>query len=96
MKRRKIIRNLNYQPCKLQNYQLKAPLTVMIYFFTDYPVHEVRDKLAELYTVWLRYSAGHASKETIIDTLDFYTQFKELVEICYFDTMMKRSINNDL
>ena len=86
MKKKRIIRNLNYQPHQLQDHQLSDPLKVMTYFFADFPIHESRDRLRELYEGWVYHSSGYATGQTVKDMLDFYVQFREFLEACYVCT----------
>lgn len=92
MKTKKIIKNLNYQPTKLLNHQIDNPLRVMSYFFADFPIHETRDNLWELYRGWIYHSAGYASDQITKDMLDFYTQFREFLEASYVYTQLNEHL----
>ncbi|WP_158797514.1 hypothetical protein [Pedobacter sp. L105] len=86
MKTKKIIKKLNYQPTRLQEHQLKNPLKVMRYFFYDFPIHETRDNLSELYKGWVYNSAPYADEKITTDMLCFFTQFNEFLDACYVFT----------
>lgn len=89
MKRNKINKRLNYQPTKLQKHELENPFDVMDYFFHDFPIHEIRDNLWELYKGWVYNSSQYANEQITKDMLCFYTQFSEFLDACYVFTSKK-------
>ncbi|MBB5645899.1 hypothetical protein [Pedobacter cryoconitis] len=89
MKRKKINKKLNYQPTKLQKHKLENPFDVMDYFFHDFPIHETRDNLWELYKGWVYNSSQYANEQITKDMLCFYTQFSEFLDACYVFTSKK-------
>lgn len=89
MKKKKINKKLNYQPTRLQAHELKNPFEVMDFFFHDFPIHETRDNLWELYKGWVHHSSQYANEQITKDMLCFYTQFMEFLDACYVFTKMK-------
>lgn len=89
MKRKKIIKKLNYQPTRLQLREIKKPFETMDYFFHDFPIHEIRENFWELYKGWVNHSSQYAHEETIKDMLCFYTQFMEFLDASYIYTKMQ-------
>lgn len=89
MKKKKIIKKLNYQPIKLQAHELQNPFAVMDFFFHDFPIEETRDNLWELYKGWVNDSSQYVTEQNIKDMLCFYTQFREFLDACYLYTKMK-------
>lgn len=81
MKKKKIIRNLDYQPTNLVRYQIDNPLRVMTYFYADFTIQETRDNLWELYQGWVYHSSGYVNDQEIKDMLCFYTQLREFLEL---------------
>jgi len=91
MKRKKIIKKLSYQPTSLQASQIKSPLEVMDFFFHDFPIHETRENMWELYKGWANDSSQYASEEIIKDMLCFYTQFMEFLDASFIYTKMMKT-----
>lgn len=89
MKKKNVSKQLNFQPTKLQNQQLENPFEVMDFFFQDFPIHETRNNLWELYKGWVYNSSQYANEEITKDMLCFYTQFSEFLDACYVYTKMK-------
>ncbi|AMP97892.1 hypothetical protein AY601_0955 [Pedobacter cryoconitis] len=89
MKRKKIMKELNYQPTRLQAREIKDPFETMDYFFHDFPIHETRENFWELYKGWVIQSSQYANEETIKDMLCFYTQFMEFLDASYLYTKMQ-------
>jgi len=90
MKKKKILKKLNYQPTKLQVDAIKNPFVVMHDFFADYPIEETRDKVWELYKSWIYHSSQYADQELTKDMLCFFTQLKEFLDASYLYTQMKK------
>lgn len=89
MKRKKIMKKLNYQPTSLQVHEIKNPFETMDYFFHDFPIHETRASFWELYKGWVIQSSQYANEETIKNMLCFYTQFMEFLDASYIYTKMQ-------
>ena len=90
MKKKKIIKKLNYQPTKLQEHELADPLKVMDFFFHGFPIHETRDNLRELYNGWVYHSSQYATERITKDMLCFFTQFSEFLDAVYLYTEMNK------
>lgn len=67
MKKKKIIKKLNYQPTKLQAHELENLFAVMDFFFYDFPIEETQDNLWELYKAWAYNSSQYATVQNIKD-----------------------------
>ena len=90
MKRKKIIKKLNFQPTKLQEHHLKNPFEIMDLFFRDFSIQETRDNLWELYKGWVYHSSQYTNEQITKDMLCFYTQFSEFIDACYVFTESKK------
>jgi len=90
MRKKKIIRSLNYQPTKLVRHQIDNPFKVMTYFFIDFTIHETRDNLLELYQGWVYHSPAYADDQAIKDMLCFYIQLREFLEDSYLYTQLTK------
>lgn len=86
-----IKKQLNYQPAGLTETQMENPFKLMSHFFTDFPVHETRENLWELYNGWINYSSAYVDANQTKDMLCFYNQFKEFVNACYVYSEMRNS-----
>lgn len=78
-----IMKKLNHQPSNLSAQHLDKPLMVIAEFFENNELHEVRDKLWELYKGWVNNSIDFAEGEENADMLFFYTQLIDMLNACY-------------
>lgn len=90
MKMKKIKKQLNYQPSGLTADQMENPVRLMSYFFADFPIHETRDNLWELYKAWIYHSAAYRDEDLTKNMMCFYTQFLEMVNACYIYAEMTK------
>lgn len=87
---KRIKKQLDYQPTGLTEAQIQNPLKLMTYFFTDFPIHETRENLWELYKGWIHHSSQYVDETQTKDMLCFYNQFTEFVNACYVYSEMKK------
>lgn len=78
-----IMKKLNYQPNTLSAGELNNPLTVIADFFDNNDLHEVRDKLWELYKGWVNNAVDFAEGEENADMLFLYTQLINMLNASY-------------
>jgi hypothetical protein len=78
-----IMKKLNYQPNTLSAQELENPLMVIADFFDNNELHEVRDKLWELYKGWVNNSVDFAEGEENADMLFLYAQLINMLNASY-------------
>ncbi len=81
-----IIKVLNYQPADIQDSDIEDPISGISYFFVNYPLHESRAKLWELYKGWIHLAAESPDGEELTDMLFFYDRLVEMLNLCYVFT----------
>lgn len=77
---------LNYQPHAFTDDDLKNLNDFLLRFFTEYPIHVVRQQLWELFRAWLFRCGEYADEEIITSKLEFYEQLEEFLEIAFIKT----------
>ncbi|WP_316818036.1 hypothetical protein [Pedobacter nyackensis] len=88
-----IMKNLNYQPSKLTGHELTNPFTVITDFFDNNALHEVREKLWELYTGWVNSSYDFAEGKENADMLSLYTQLINVLNATYIANETNKTKN---
>ncbi|WP_316814783.1 hypothetical protein [Pedobacter nyackensis] len=78
-----VMQKLDYQPSSLSEYELEHPLQVITDFFDNYPIHEIRDKIWQLYKGWVNNSADFAEGEENAGMLFLYTQLIDFLNASY-------------
>jgi len=69
-----IFKKLNYQPSSLSDIELNNPEEVIETFFENYPIHQTRVVLWDLYKGWTYHASEYADLEQISTMMSFYTQ----------------------
>lgn len=85
-----IMKKLNYQPSTLSAGELNNPLMVIADFFDNNELHEVRDKLWELYKGWVNNSIDFAEGEENADMLFFYSQLLLFINASFINTEKRK------
>ena len=87
---KRIKKQLDYQPTGLTEAQIQNPLKLMTYFFADFPIHETRENLWELYKGWVHYSSENMNAKESIDMICFYNLFIEFISASYVYVKTKK------
>nr|WP_162988792.1 hypothetical protein [Pedobacter schmidteae] len=86
-----IMKKLNYQPNTLSATELNNPEMVIADFFDNNELHEVRDKLWELYKGWVNNSVDFAEGPENADMLYLYGQLINMLNATYISNEKKKS-----
>lgn len=78
-----IIKQLNYQPTRLSDREIQYPQEIIASFFLNYPIHEARANLWQLYQGWVYHSRDYANSEMIECMMMFYEQLIGFAEASY-------------
>lgn len=83
------IQRLDYQPSSLSDYELEHPLEIVNDFFDNHALHDIREKVWQLYKGWVVYSSDFTEAKETIDMLFFYSQLINFVNASYVYTKKK-------
>ncbi|MBB5620976.1 hypothetical protein HDE69_002029 [Pedobacter cryoconitis] len=78
-----VMKRLDYQPSSLSNYELEHPLEVVTVFFDNHALHDIREKVWQLYKGWVVYSSDFTEGKEATDMLFFYSQLIDFLNASY-------------
>lgn len=87
-----LLKKLNYQPSSLSDGELERPEGVIREFFENYPIHETREHLWELYKGWTYHASEYVDSEQTKDMIFFYTQIIGLLNASYICAEKRKEI----
>jgi hypothetical protein len=68
---KKVIANLNFQPNSLTERELEDPKIVLLDFFENHPIHEIRETVWELYKAWVNHMSEFTDGKSNADMFSF-------------------------
>lgn len=77
------LKKLDYQPANLSQEELQHPEVILASFFDNFPIHECRTQLWELYKGWTYHAVESADATQSVEMLLFYDQLIEFVNASF-------------
>ncbi|WP_316754612.1 hypothetical protein [Pedobacter aquatilis] len=74
---------LDYQPSGLSNGEIDNADAELEYFFVNFPLHEARANIKELYEGWVHFEAESPEGEQMTDMLFFFNQMITFLNLSY-------------
>ena len=71
-----ILKRLNYQPVSVSEDDIANPRPALAAFFANIPIHDVREKVWQLYKAWIHHASEYADMD---DFRSMTTLYDELV-----------------
>jgi hypothetical protein len=81
-----IKKTLDYQPAGLSEADIENADSEMRYFFVNFPLHEARANLWELYKGWVYFEAESPEGEEMKDMIFFYNQMVSFMNFAFVVT----------
>ena len=78
-----ILKRLYYQPVSVSEDDIANPIPALAAFFTNYPIHEVREKLWALYKGWIHHASEYADMDDFRSMTSLYDELVYFINLAF-------------